>query len=65
MYHKKIDIYFNGDYYRSTNRSKTCKDARLRLIGMLEDKKHSFTSLSLLEDRILKNKHLIKARFSK
>ena len=63
--YKKIDIYFNGDYYASTNQSKTCKQALLSLVEILETRKHSMGGLSTLDSYILKNKHLLKASFDK
>ena len=63
--YKKIDIYFDGNYYTSTNQSKTCKQALASLVERLETKKHSMGGLSPLDSYILKNKHLLKASFNK
>ncbi len=62
---EKINIYFNGDYYTSTNQSKTCKQALLSLVERLETRKNSMGGLSTLDAYILKNKHLLKASFDK
>lgn len=63
--YKKIDLYFMGDYYASTNWSKTCKDAIQNLINRLEETKHKLGGLSSLDEHILKNKSGLKAKFSK
>lgn len=62
---KKIDLFYNGEYYCSTNQSKTCKEARQNLLDTLENRAHSFAGIGLVEEQILKNPHLLKARFDK
>jgi len=61
--YKKIDFYYLGDYIYSTNQSRTCKEAKAKLIERLTMAGHS--RLGLLESQMLKNSHLIKARFAK
>lgn len=63
--YKKIDFYYNGDYYMSTMRSKTCKEAKKKLLDNLKDRFHSYPGLTLLQKQILKNPHLLKAKFEK
>ena len=63
--YKKIDIYFNGDYYASTNQSKTCKQALSSLVERLEMRKHSMGGLTTLDTHVLKNKYLFKVSFDK
>lgn len=63
--HKKIDIYFQGNYYRSTNQSKTCKEAVKRLLEILEANTHKLGGVSKLEAMILRNPKDLKAYFDK
>jgi len=35
--HKKIDLFYNGQYLASTNMSKTCKEAKLRILQVYQD----------------------------
>ena len=62
--YRKIDLYFMGDYYRSTNQSKTCKEAVRKLLETLENNSHSLGGLSNLEKMILNNPSSLKAKFS-
>ena len=62
---KKIDLFYNGDYYGSTMQSKTCKGVKERLLKSLEAYLHCFAGLSLVDKQILKNPELLKARISK
>lgn len=61
----KIDLFFNGDYYKTTTWSKTCKQAVSECIDSIESRSHSIGGIGLVETRILKNKHLLKGRFQK
>lgn len=63
--YKKIDLYFAGDYFTSTNQSKTCKEAKKRLLVMLEHKCSSIGGLTNLESRIMNNPQYLKAYFQK
>lgn len=63
--YKKIDLYFNGDYITSTNQSKTCKEAIQKYIEKCERLTYTLGGLSMISTRVLANKHLLKARFSK
>lgn len=61
--HKKIDLYFAGDYWRSTNQSKTCREAKKNALDSIESRSHSLGGIGLVEKRILKNPEQLKARF--
>ncbi len=63
--YKKIDLYFAGDYVTSTNQSKTCKEAVQKYIEQCERWAHTLGGLSMINTRILANKHLLKAKFAK
>lgn len=66
--HKKIDLYFNGDYLCSTNQSKTCKEAVQKyLFGLSQEviRNHPKPLASIVDQRIFKNPKLLKARFDK
>ena len=62
---KKIDLYFNGDYIYSTTGSKTCKEAKTRLLESSRDYVARFPNVTLIERQFLKRPDLLKARFSK
>lgn len=61
----KIDLYFNGDYYRTTTWARTCKEAVSRCLENIEWLNHSIAGLTLVQERILKRPDLLKARFQK
>ncbi len=61
--YKKIDLYYCGDYYRSTNQSKTCKEAVKKLLESIEANTHRLGGIGLLESQILKHPEQLKARF--
>lgn len=63
--YKKIDLYFAGDYLCSTNQSKTCKEAVRNYLRRIEINKSSLGGIGLLDSRIDKNPHLLKAYFDK
>ncbi len=60
--YRKIDLFFNGDYLCSTMQSKTCREARLKL---LDNVRHRDELLNLVDQRIKKHPELLKARFDK
>lgn len=60
--YKKIDFYFLGDYFASTNQSKTCKEAKQKLLDRIDERKDWAT---LVERQIKKYPKELKARFSK
>lgn len=60
--YSKIDFYFNGDYYTTTEQSKTCKEALARLVKALEERSHKMGGLGVLDAYVLKHKGLLKAR---
>ena len=65
---KKIDLFYNGQYLCSTNMSKTCREAKARL---LEVYSHNVNSAAYSEryrarmTETLNNTSLLKAYFSK
>jgi hypothetical protein len=63
--YKKIDLFFEGSYLCSTQQSKTCKEAVRKYIETLEQRKHSFAGLTLLQEHVLKNKNDLKAYFDR
>lgn len=63
--YKKIDFFYCGDYLWSTNQSKTCREAKTKLLSNLENKSHSIGGLTLVETRVLNNPSHLKAKFSK
>lgn len=63
--YKKIDLYFAGDHLCSTNQSKTCKEAVRKYLERIETNKHSLGGIGLLDSRIEKSPHLLKAYFDK
>jgi len=63
--HKKIDLYFNGDYWRSTNQAKTPKQAKQQALQSLGLYAHTTTGAGRVGDRILKRPDLLKAYFDK
>lgn len=58
---KKIDLYFNSDYWLSTNQFQTCKAAVKRALLLIQEKPTNLRTL--VETRILKSPDLLKARF--
>lgn len=63
--YKKIDFFYCGDYLCSTNQSKTCKEAKTKLLIQLENKSHTIGGLTRLEVRVLNNPQYLKAHFCK
>lgn len=63
--YRKIDLYYNGDYLCSTNQSKTCKEAVSKYLERIETNRHRLGGIGLLDSRIAKNPHLLKAYFDK
>jgi len=61
--YKKIDLFFNGDYYASTLQHKTCKAAVKSLLDVLEVRDVMY--LGLVDKQIKKNPKGLKARFAK
>lgn len=59
--HKKIDLFFNGKYLCSTNQAKTCRDAKISYIGMLENRSYPQKD----DKEILANPKKLKAFFDK
>lgn len=63
---KKIDLYYNVDYIGSTNQSKTCKEAKAKMLDRIESNKHSLAgTVSIVHGMILKRPDLLKAYFDK
>lgn len=63
--YKKINFFYCGDYLFSTNQSKTCKEAKAKLLCQLENKAHAIGGLTRLESRVLNNPQYLKAKFCK
>lgn len=61
----KIDIYFKGEYWCSTTRAKTCKQALKDFIEMMDRVNKRYPTASSNLAYMLKNKEHIKAKKSK
>ena len=59
---KKIDLFYNGNYWYSTNQSRTCKEAREKCLNSANYYK---TYQGIIGQRVIKNPKLLKARFNK
>ncbi len=58
--YRKIDFYFLGEYYASTEQSKTCRDAKKRVLERLNERGEH--QLGALENYIRKHPEHLKAR---
>jgi hypothetical protein len=63
--YKKIDIFYQGDYVCSTNKSRTCKEAVTRYVEYIQSKTHTLGGVSLTEKVILRNTKDLRAFFDK
>jgi methionine synthase II (cobalamin-independent) len=62
----KIDLFFGGDYLCTTTQSKTCREAKAKILERLNYYQGKNTIyLGLVDQQIRKYPHLLKARFQK